>query len=90
MAHDRAYLDNMIGKKVHLILKDGTDIKGIWGKPILRKFGYSIKYKTENIIKGTMPYNSTRLIMDNGLGGISIGYTRDIVISEIKNIELMD
>lgn len=44
MAHTRYRIDQMIGKRVHLILKNGEEFYGILGKANFREFGFSITY----------------------------------------------
>ena len=44
MAHTRYRIELMMGKKVHLILKNGEEYHGILGKANFRKFGFSIAY----------------------------------------------
>lgn len=44
MAHTRYRIEQMMGKKVHLILKDGKEYHGILGKANFSKFGFSITY----------------------------------------------
>lgn len=46
MAHTRYRIELMMGKKVHLILKDGKEYHGILDKAKFRKFGFSITYDT--------------------------------------------
>lgn len=44
MAHTRYRIEQMMGKKVHLILKSGEEFYGILGKANFKKFGSSISY----------------------------------------------
>ena len=75
MAHTRYRIEQMMGKKVHLILKDGKEFYGILDKAKFRKFGFSITYDTVPVSHGN---------------GITIGYCRDFVLSDIKKITLQD
>lgn len=71
MSHTRNYLENMIGKKVHLVLKNGKEYVGYLKYAKFKSFGFSIMYDCKNI---------------NGDERIKIGYTFDFVMSNIKKI----
>lgn len=47
MSHTRSYLENMIGKKVHLVLKNGEEYIGYLKHARWRNFGFSINYGIE-------------------------------------------
>ena len=70
MSHTRSHLGNMIGKKVHLVLKNGEEYIGYLKHARWRKFGFSIKYGIEQASGG----------------GVCVGYEFDFVKSDIKKI----
>lgn len=49
MAHTRYYIEQMMGKKVHVLLKDGTEHHGILDKAKFRNFGFSITYNAVSL-----------------------------------------
>ena len=48
MAHTRYRIELMMGKKIHLTLKNGAEYYGVLDKAKFRKFGFSITYNVFN------------------------------------------
>ena len=44
MSHTRNYIEEMIGQRVHLILKNGEEFDGVLGHSSFRNFGFEIRY----------------------------------------------
>lgn len=53
MSHTRHYIEEMIGQRVHLILKNGKEFDGILKHSSFRNFGFEIFYDTNVFGDGT-------------------------------------
>ena len=65
MAHTRYYIEQMMGKRVHLILKSGEEYHGILGKATFRKFGFSITYNADLVGNSLNICNCRDFVLSN-------------------------